>query len=243
MRAPWSPCGPDQSLRAWPSSPPSAAIPDEKLAELMTLLGGSDTVELKLTVPADQQRAAIRGLGLDPLDAQLRQVVFFDTPDLTLDRAGVVVRARRIQGRAGDSVVKLRPLDPTASIAACGGSTGSASRSTPSPAGSSARGAEGRGRLRRRPQGPAGRARHRASSSPRSSARSSRRTRPRGSSSTISRCSGRSSCSRSSGSRATTPARSSRRCGSIPTAPASSSSRPSACRRRRSRSPPRSACT
>ena len=51
-------------------------------------------------------------LGLDALDAQIRQVVFFDTPDLALDRAGVVVRARRIQGRVGDSVIKLRPLDP-----------------------------------------------------------------------------------------------------------------------------------
>src|SRR5918998_125732 len=85
---------------------------DEQLAELMPLLRGSDTVELKLTIPADRQRAAIRALGLDALDAQIRQVVFFDTPDLALDRAGVVVRARRIQGRAGDSVIKLRPLDP-----------------------------------------------------------------------------------------------------------------------------------
>ena len=37
---------------------------------------------------------------------------FFDTPDLALDKAGVVVRARRIQGRSGDSVIKLRPIDP-----------------------------------------------------------------------------------------------------------------------------------
>ena len=88
------------------------AISDESLTELTTLLRGSDTVELKLTIPAFQQRAAIRGLGLDPLDVQVRQVVFFDTPDLALDDAGVVVRARRIQGRPGDSVVKLRPLDP-----------------------------------------------------------------------------------------------------------------------------------
>jgi len=93
-------------------TPPRPTMPDTKLAELMTLLGGSDTVELKLTLPAGQQRAAISSLGLDPLDAQIRQVVFFDTPDLALDRAGVVVRARRIQGRPGDSVVKLRPLDP-----------------------------------------------------------------------------------------------------------------------------------
>ncbi len=88
------------------------ALTDAQVAEMMDLLRGSDTVELKLTVPADRQRAAIRSLGLDALDAQIRQVVFFDTPDLALDRAGVVVRARRIQGRAGDSVIKLRPLDP-----------------------------------------------------------------------------------------------------------------------------------
>jgi hypothetical protein len=88
------------------------SLTDTQLVELMSLLRGSDTVELKLTVPASQQRAAIRRLELDQLDAQIRQVVFFDTPDLALDRAGVVVRARRIQGRIGDSVIKLRPLDP-----------------------------------------------------------------------------------------------------------------------------------
>jgi hypothetical protein len=50
---------------------------------------------------------------VDPLDAQIRQVYFFDTPDLTLNQAGVVVRARRIQGRDGDSTVKLRPIEPS----------------------------------------------------------------------------------------------------------------------------------
>jgi hypothetical protein len=92
--------------------PAHPTLSDEQLTEIMTLLRGSDTVELKLTVPASQQRAAIRALGLDALNAQIRQVIFFDTPDLALDRAGVVVRARRIQGRVGDSVIKLRPLDP-----------------------------------------------------------------------------------------------------------------------------------
>ncbi len=87
-------------------------LTDAQLSELMSLLRGSDSVELKLTVPPAQQRAAVRELGLDALDAQIRQVVFFDTPDLALDKAGVVVRARRIQGRIGDSVIKLRPLDP-----------------------------------------------------------------------------------------------------------------------------------
>jgi hypothetical protein len=94
------------------STPVRPSISDEQLPELMGLLRGSDSVELKLTVPAAQQRAAIRALGLDALDAQIRQVVFFDTPDLALDKAGVVVRARRIQGRVGDSVIKLRPLVP-----------------------------------------------------------------------------------------------------------------------------------
>jgi hypothetical protein len=39
-------------------------------------------------------------------------VFFFDTPDLRLNQAGVVVRARRVQGRGDDTVVKLRPIIP-----------------------------------------------------------------------------------------------------------------------------------
>ena len=51
-------------------------------------------------------------LGADPLDARIRQVFFFDTPDLELNDAGVVARARRIQDAAADTVVKLRPVIP-----------------------------------------------------------------------------------------------------------------------------------
>jgi hypothetical protein len=83
-----------------------------QLADLMELIKGSDTVELKLTVPDNDIRSAGQALGMDPLDAQIRQVVFFDTPDLALNQAGVVVRARRIQGGTGDTVVKLRPVLP-----------------------------------------------------------------------------------------------------------------------------------
>jgi hypothetical protein len=85
---------------------------DERLAELLHLVKGSDSVELKLTVPDSDTRSAARSLGIDPLDAQIRQVVFFDTPDLALNEAGVVVRARRIQGGKGDTVIKLRPVVP-----------------------------------------------------------------------------------------------------------------------------------
>ncbi len=42
-----------------------------------------------------------------------RRVFFFDTPDLTLDEHGLVVRARRSQGKGDDTVVKLRPVVPS----------------------------------------------------------------------------------------------------------------------------------
>ncbi len=87
-------------------------LDDTQLSEMLELIGGADSVELKLTVPELGQRSAIRALELDPLDAQIRQVFFFDTPKLSLDRKGVVVRARRVQGKGNDSVVKLRPVVP-----------------------------------------------------------------------------------------------------------------------------------
>src|SRR6188472_2974716 len=87
-------------------------LPPEELQRLLHVLHGADTVELKLTVPDAAQRSAVQGLGLDPLDAQIRQVFFFETPDLALDKAGLVVRARRTQRKGDDSVVKLRPVVP-----------------------------------------------------------------------------------------------------------------------------------
>jgi hypothetical protein len=85
---------------------------DQELAQLIATMKASDTVELKMTVAADQQRATVSTLPIDPVEAQPRQVFFFDTPDLRLNQAGVVVRARRIQGGRGDTVVKLRPVVP-----------------------------------------------------------------------------------------------------------------------------------
>jgi hypothetical protein len=90
---------------------PKAMI-SEDLLELRRLVRGADSIELKLTLPERSYRSAAAALGVDPLDAQIRQVFFFDTPDLALNRAGVVARARRVQGRDHDSVVKLRPVVP-----------------------------------------------------------------------------------------------------------------------------------
>jgi hypothetical protein len=87
-------------------------LSDAQLEEVLALTRDADSVELKLTVPDVERRSTVTALGMDPLDAQIRQVFFFDTPDLRLNRNGVVVRARRVQGRGDDTVVKLRPIVP-----------------------------------------------------------------------------------------------------------------------------------
>jgi len=92
----------------------SPRLNDDQLAEVFELLRGADSAELKLTIPDAAQAATVRALGFDPLEGQIRQVFFFDTPDLELNKAGVVVRARRVQGKGNDSVVKLRPVVPDA---------------------------------------------------------------------------------------------------------------------------------
>jgi hypothetical protein len=95
-----------------PAARAAPALSDRELVELLALTRQSDSVELKLTIPEGHQRSAVQALDMDPLDAQIRQVFFFDTPDLALDSHGLVVRARRVQRRADDSVVKLRPVVP-----------------------------------------------------------------------------------------------------------------------------------
>jgi hypothetical protein len=179
----------------------AAAAPllaQNQLVELLDLVQDADSVELKLGVDASHQRSAVEALGLDPREAQVRLVHFFDTPELTLERAGVVVRARRVQGKGDDTVVKLRPVRPqdlskrlrrhpefVVEVDAMttgfvrSGSSSSASR-------------------RRRSASPGRGAPRCASSSRRTNARSTPSTRRRASASTTSWSSARSSCSRAS---------------------------------------------
>jgi hypothetical protein len=84
----------------------------EQLAGLLAILPDVDAVELKLTVPDDELRPVLASLGIDALDAEVRQIAFADTPDLRLSEAGVVVRVRRTQRKPGDVTVKLRPMLP-----------------------------------------------------------------------------------------------------------------------------------
>src|SRR6186997_1133594 len=84
----------------------------EQLARVIPMLKSVDSVELKVSVAPEAHRATIQGLPIDPVEAQPRQVFFFDTPELTLNKAGLVVRARRIAGGRADTVIKLRPVVP-----------------------------------------------------------------------------------------------------------------------------------
>jgi hypothetical protein len=95
-----------------PATTTPPALSDESLVEMLSLIEDADSVELKMTVPEAAQRSAVAALDMDPLEAQIRQVFFFDTPDLSLNQRGVVVRARRVQRKGDDSVVKLRPVVP-----------------------------------------------------------------------------------------------------------------------------------
>jgi hypothetical protein len=101
----------------------------EQVAEILKLAKGSGSVELKLSVPDDVHRATIRSIGLDPVEAQPRQAYFFDTPDLALYKAGVVVRARRLQGGRTRSSSCVRWTRPR-SRPSCGARRASRSRWT-----------------------------------------------------------------------------------------------------------------
>lgn len=92
----------------------ASSLSDDELVELLAVMRSADSVELKATIADVHHTAVVRALEMDPLEAQIRQVFFFDTPELALYGSGVVVRARRVQGRGDDTVIKLRPVDPGA---------------------------------------------------------------------------------------------------------------------------------
>jgi hypothetical protein len=91
---------------------PQARLSDARVGELLALTRDAGSVELRLTAPDSCRRAAVVALGVEPLGAQIRRVDFCDTPDLKLNGHGVVGRARRVQGRGGDSVIELPHVVP-----------------------------------------------------------------------------------------------------------------------------------
>ena len=99
-------------VRVQPEQPGATELSREQISAVMKILKDVGSVELKLVAPIHTHRATIAKIGIDPIESEVRQVYFFDTPNLDLNKAGVVVRARRIKGGAGDTVIKLRPVDP-----------------------------------------------------------------------------------------------------------------------------------
>ena len=76
-----------------------------------TAMAALDAVEIKLTIRSDQELLAERAMAVEEDEADLRLVYFFDTPDLDLLKAGVVLRARLVKGDADDFTVKFRPVE------------------------------------------------------------------------------------------------------------------------------------
>jgi hypothetical protein len=84
----------------------------EDTQRLLYLVRNAKSIELKLSVPMKQHQESALRIGIDAVEGQPRHAYFFDTADQALNRAGVIVRARRRPGGRADTVVKLRPVDP-----------------------------------------------------------------------------------------------------------------------------------
>lgn len=76
-----------------------------------TGFSGVDAVEIKVTIRPDQELRAERAMEVDEDTADIRMIYFYDTPQLDLFEAGVVLRARLVKGDADDSTIKFRPAD------------------------------------------------------------------------------------------------------------------------------------
>jgi hypothetical protein len=73
---------------------------------------GTDAIEIKATIPGRQVAFALKRFGLRKDNDDERYIYFFDTPQLALNRAGIITRARRVVGDEHDSTVKFRPVEP-----------------------------------------------------------------------------------------------------------------------------------
>lgn len=73
---------------------------------------GAEFTEIKATIEGPKIAAALKAFSLSQSSAEQRFVYFFDTAKLALNKARVVVRARRVPGKQHDSTIKIRPVDP-----------------------------------------------------------------------------------------------------------------------------------
>jgi hypothetical protein len=68
-------------------------------------------IEIKITARAKDEDEVRESLESLDLEAQRREIWFYDTEGLDLFESGLVLRARKISDGADDSTVKLRPVD------------------------------------------------------------------------------------------------------------------------------------
>jgi hypothetical protein len=79
---------------------------------IAALLWGSDSIEIKATIPHKQIKQVLKRFGLTIDNEKQRFIYFFDTTDLALNGVGIIVRARRTVGGEHDCTIKLRPVEP-----------------------------------------------------------------------------------------------------------------------------------
>ena len=87
-------------------------VTDEETHAQLEIDPAFGSVEMKITARAEDEGKVLEALEQADLEPEAREIYFFDTLDLTLFEAGIVLRARLIHGGADDSTVKLRPVDP-----------------------------------------------------------------------------------------------------------------------------------
>src|SRR5215510_4360230 len=80
--------------------------------KVAALVSGANTIEIKATIPESQVDSTLARFGLTIANEQERYIYFYDTPDLDLNKAGIITRARRVVGDDHDSTVKFRPVIP-----------------------------------------------------------------------------------------------------------------------------------
>jgi len=87
-------------------------VTERKRKAFESKIEGADKVEIKITVTKNDEERAYEALEIGRRDAARRAIYFFDTPELAMNKAGVVLRARDIEDDDHDSVVKIRPVEP-----------------------------------------------------------------------------------------------------------------------------------
>jgi hypothetical protein len=87
-------------------------LSDEDLQQVLTLLKGADSAELKLTVPRVRAPRHRRGTWDGPAGGPAPPGVLLRHPRPDPQPARVAVRPRHVQRRGDDSVIKLRPDRP-----------------------------------------------------------------------------------------------------------------------------------